>query len=297
METKKFIQFGTFSVAIALPLLILFIFLSFTIGLEENWLLVLFGLMSLFMLFLLLMFYRMVIVVDQTSVSFILGIGLLYKKYPIDQLKDCRPVVNSLVYGIGIRPILNGLLYNVTGTKAIELTFNESEKVIRLGTDKPDEIAEMVMGILKKAHQPIDYSLTKRRNSQVRNQYILVGAVFAAIFLLTLFGNQDPKITVKNEYFVIGGMYGGSINYTDITQLDTVSRMPAIQMRTNGYAFGKICKGNFRLKEEGYAKIFVNFNSSPFIRMRLKSEKLFYINFKDRLKTITLFMSIRDKMH
>jgi hypothetical protein len=294
METKKFVQFGTFSVVISLSLFVIFTILALTIGLEDISYFITFGITSLIMLFLLICFYRMVIEVNQTDLSFSMGIGLFKGQYRIENLKDCRPVVNSWINGIGMRMISHGWLYNVSGYKAVELTFNNSDKVIRLGTDRPEEIALTVMGYIHKEHEPVDYILTRRNYSPSKNQYLMVIAVFAIIFLFTLYGNRDAKITVINDSFVIGGMYGGTINLGEIDQLDTVTWMPAIQMRTNGYGFGKICKGNFRIKDEGNAKLFVNCGSSPFIRLKLKSGKLYYINFKERQKTIELFEKLRE---
>jgi hypothetical protein len=296
METKKFVQTGIFSVAVALPLLILFVILTFTTGLEDTSLLIIFSMLSLIMLFLLLFFYQIVIEIDQTYISFKMGIGLFHKKYRIDNLDDCQPIVNSFITGIGIRPVSKGWLYNVSGYSAIELTFKDSEKVVRIGTNKPDEIAEIVSGFLNKKIEPIDHPALKRRNTRTRDQYLLVGAVLLIIFLFTLYGNHDAKITVQQDHFVISGIYGGPINYADIIQLDTVTRMPAIQMRTNGYGFGKICKGNFKLKEEGNARLFVDCGASPFIRLQLKSEKVCYINFKNRQKTIDLFKKLKEKI-
>jgi|WetSurMetagenome_2_1015567.scaffolds.fasta_scaffold198276_2 hypothetical protein len=295
METRKFVQFGTFSVAMASSLLVIFLILTFSIGMKDILYLITFGITSLIMLFLLLCFYQMVIEVNQTYLSFSMGIGLFRGQYRIENLKECRPVVNSWINGIGMRMISHGWLYNVSGYKAVELTFKDSDRVIRLGTNQPEEIAKIVMGYLHKEHEPVDYTVTRRSYSPSKNQYLMVVAVFAIIFLFTLYGNQDAKITVKNDSFVIEGMYGGTISFANISQLDTVTWMPAIQMRTNGYGFGKICKGNFRLKDEGNAKLFVNCGSSPFIRLKLKSEKLYYFNFKERQKTIELFERLREK--
>jgi hypothetical protein len=296
METKKFVQPGIFSMAVSLPLLALFIVLIFTTGLGNSSLIFLFSTLSLIMLFLFLFTYRMVIEIDQTHISFKMGIGLFHRKYRIDSLNDCFPVTNSLIGGTGIRRFSKGWLYNVSGNKAVELTFKDSEKLIRLGTNKPEEIAKLVMGILGKEHEAIDYTLSKRRNTRARNQYLLFGAVVVIIVLFNLYGLRSPKITLDKDYFIIGGLYGGSINYREIDHIDTLTAMPDIQMKTDGFAFSKVCKGNFWLKEEGNARLFINRSGSPFIKMRLNSGKVYYINFKERQKTIELFENLREKV-
>ena len=89
----------------------------------------------------------------------------------------------------------------------------------------------------------------------------------------------------------IKGFYGIKVNYSEILSLDTISRLPGIKLRTNGYAFGKTLKGNFMLSDNSQAKLFIKKGSSPFIHLETKEINL-YLNFEDPYKTVVLFDSI-----
>ena len=97
----------------------------------------------------LLFFYKLTICIDSKKVSFQLGVGWFGRSYPLSEIKSCKPVRNSIFYGIGIRLIPGGWLYNVSGFKAIELKFHNRRKVVRIGTDKPEEVADLVESAIK----------------------------------------------------------------------------------------------------------------------------------------------------
>lgn len=91
--------------------------------------------------------------------------------------------------------------------------------------------------------------------------------------------------------FSIKSMYGLTIKYSDIKQLDTISSLPRIRLRTNGYAFGKTLKGNFTLNDWTKVKLFIKRGSPPYIF--IKTDKInLYINFKNPAKTLDLFDDI-----
>ena len=73
-----------------------------------------------------------------------MGMGLIKKTYQLSDIKSCTPIKNNIINGWGIRRILGGWLYNVSGFQAIEIRFKNNPKVIRIGTDKPEEIVEEV---------------------------------------------------------------------------------------------------------------------------------------------------------
>ena len=144
METKKYTQSGTFAITIFLLLIVLVtgrLILSLQTGGSEG----IIHYVVLFSLIIgLLFFYKLTIQVDVTQVSFKFGIGLFGKSYNLSDIKSVRPVRNSLISGLGIRILFNGWLYNVSGFKAIELEFKSRSSVVRIGTDRPEEISEII---------------------------------------------------------------------------------------------------------------------------------------------------------
>jgi hypothetical protein len=90
-----------------------------------------------------LLFYRLTIFVDSEFVRFTFGIGLIRGKYKLSSIKSCR-TISYFPMGLGIRWRPGVLLFNVSGTKAIELTINGYKRKIWLGTDVPDELTEFI---------------------------------------------------------------------------------------------------------------------------------------------------------
>jgi hypothetical protein len=52
-------------------------------------------------------------------------------------------VRNPWYYGWGIRITPDGLLYNVSGTRAVEITLTDGSK-LRLGTDEPEALCQAI---------------------------------------------------------------------------------------------------------------------------------------------------------
>lgn len=91
-----------------------------------------------------LFFYRIVIEADEKEVRFSMGIGWLKKSYPIENIESCKVVKNKWWYGWGIRYFPGGILYNVSGLQAIELKFKDRKSVVRLGTNRPEELCRFI---------------------------------------------------------------------------------------------------------------------------------------------------------
>ena len=246
----------------------------------------------------LLTFYKLTIIVDSEYVSFKLGLGLISKKYKISNLKVCKPVTNSVFNGIGIRMMPNGWLYNVSGLKAIELQFINKDSVIRIGTNNPEEISQLIQSRIggENNENSEDLLSIKKGNSfsAIRTGFysiIVLVILIPLVIILTFQG--DTKVQFDVEGFKINGIYGVTIPYADIEQIDTVSKVPKILSRTNGYAHGKTLVGNFRFKDNSDAKLFIKKGFGPFILIKSKNNVPIYINFEKDEETIELFNKLK----
>src|ERR1035437_3834138 len=137
-------QTGWLIIGIISPLTFFLIFQLFKEGMTDTSGTIILGSVIVIMIACLLIFYKLSISIDSNELKFWFGFGLVSKKYNLDQIKGCKPVRNSPLYGWGIRMIPNGWLYNVSGLKAIELSFKQSSKKIRIGTNQPEEIAAYI---------------------------------------------------------------------------------------------------------------------------------------------------------
>jgi len=289
METKKYTQFGTFTVIVLGSALIICIVIMIIAGFKDLVPIGIMGFVVLILLICLLIFYKLTITIDNTYIRFSLGTGLIAKKYLISDIQSCKSVSNNPVYGIGIRKIPKGWLYNVSGFKAIEIKFKNSKSIVRIGTDRPDEIAEIISQMIKPDQSGSDTEYKNKTGFLLASIIIAITLLFPLILILT--GNRDPRITIFKSGFKISGMYSLTINYSDIKQLDTLSVLPRIQMKTNGYAFGKYLKGNFRLQNKENAKLFITRRVTPYILIRTENLNV-YLNFKVSKKTVDLFNTL-----
>jgi hypothetical protein len=91
--------------------------------------------------------------IDDTYLSFKLGIGLVKKRYEIANIQSCRPYIGiSMRMGVGSKMALNGnrlKYYIVNGFKTIELRFHDRPKLtVLIGTNQPDEISRYVQSLI-----------------------------------------------------------------------------------------------------------------------------------------------------
>jgi Bacterial PH domain len=80
------------------------------------------------------LFYGMTTKITSDSITVSFGIGLIRKKIPLARIKSVEAVKSPWYYGWGIRIIPNGMLYNMSGNNGVELKFNDTNSIIRIGT-------------------------------------------------------------------------------------------------------------------------------------------------------------------
>ena len=127
--------------------------------------------------------------------------------------------------------------------------------------------------------------------------------IIVILLILILFNRYQGKGTGINLYednFDISGMYGLTINYSDIYQINIISEMPEIGMRTNGYYFMNVCKGYFIVRDIGNTYLNLNLKYPPYIRIVLVNEANIFINLNNEKDTIELYdklvhMTLKNK--
>ena len=89
---------------------------------------------SIIFIIVLLLFFQMKTSVDSNTIQISYGIGLIKKTIRINEIESVIIVRNKWYYGIGIRMLKNGWLYNIQGLNAIELKMKNSKSIVRIGT-------------------------------------------------------------------------------------------------------------------------------------------------------------------
>lgn len=295
METKKFTQFGTFLVILLLPVLLL----SIALIIKSDTAFFIHLLAALIVLPCLLIFYKLTIIVDDKTVSFRMGIGLVKKTYKLSEIKSCKPVTNSLLTGIGIRVLGNGMLYNVSGLKAIELRFKYKSSIVRIGTNKPEEISRLIQSLIGGEEMTVNMtesSIKDNKNPEWMGSLLWITPIILLLIISLAFipSIRDIRAEANDKELKIKGAYGITIPYAEITQVDTLSNLPGISLRTNGYGGGNTLIGNFKMVDGSHSKLFIKRGFPPYIVIQSKDRAPIYINFKDNQKTRDLYMALKQ---
>ena len=135
MNAYRHTQFGTVIVVTMVAVIPLAVLRAWLAGTATVAWLILGGLVVV-----LALFANLTVEIDTEHLRIRFGIGLIRKRFPLDQIDTCRPVRNSWLYGWGIRLTPHGWLYNVSGREAVELKM-KSGKTCRIGTDEPEVLA------------------------------------------------------------------------------------------------------------------------------------------------------------
>ncbi len=102
------------------------------------------GWIAIFLLVLtLFIFGSLTIEVTSEKLKWYFGIGLVRKSIFLQEIQTVSIVKNPWYYGWGIRLTPHGWLYNVSGTRGVEIELKSGKK-FRLGSDEPEKLAEVI---------------------------------------------------------------------------------------------------------------------------------------------------------
>ncbi|MCB0666254.1 MAG: hypothetical protein KDC80_10545 [Saprospiraceae bacterium] len=85
-----------------------------------------------------LMFYGLRTTINDDTIQLKYGIGIITINFSISEIQSVRPVRNPWYYGIGIRVIPGGMLYNAHGLDAVEIRFKSRKSKVRIGSGEPE---------------------------------------------------------------------------------------------------------------------------------------------------------------
>ena len=89
------------------------------------------------------LFSSLTVEVGDGELRFHFGPGFWRKRFPLDEITGATPTQSSWWEGWGIRFTPRGMLYNVSGTNAVEIEL-PSGKRFRIGTDEPEALVQAV---------------------------------------------------------------------------------------------------------------------------------------------------------
>jgi hypothetical protein len=91
-----------------------------------------------------LLFYGMATKISDGVITIAFGIGLIRKRIVLKRISTIEVIKTPWYYGYGIRFIPNGVLYNVSGTDGVEIKFNSTERVVRIGTKDSIKLKQQI---------------------------------------------------------------------------------------------------------------------------------------------------------
>jgi hypothetical protein len=163
---------------------------------------------------------------------------------------------------------------------------------MRIGTDRPEEIAEVVRGKITGGQAGSFYEKNGKQGIYYTVALLSIIIIIPVVIIVT--GRRETEVTFLDSSLTISGMYGLSVSYTDIIQVDTLQVLPGIRARTNGFAAGKILKGHFKLDDQSKVMLFIREGIPPYISIKTTTTTI-YLNSGNSLKTRELFKTIKDR--
>lgn len=239
-------------------------------------------------------FAMLTVTVTGEAIEVSFGHGALKRRVPLAHVRGWRIVHCPLYYGIGMRLIPGGTLYNVRSGPAVELLL-ENGRVLRIGSDEPRRLVEALAVV----HQPSvpDYASVALTVKPGGRRRLVVFALLPLAIALMFWGirasEKPPRVTMSHQGMKISsGVYGVDLPWSIITDVSVEQTLPRIIRRTNGYALGGTLRGYFRVEGLGPVRLFVERNQPPFVRISSSTQGVIYIGLGSGGATRQLFREI-----
>lgn len=142
----------------------------------------------------------------------------------------------------------------------------------------------------------LNYQFNKRNQLKSKRTWIGVGFILLCIVGLNVYGCLDANISLNQNNLKVHGIYWAEIGYKKISQINLVQNLPEIETKTNGFAFMHYDKGHFELHGVGYAELWVDVDTPPFLHIKTKDGKTFYLNYSNAEKTRKLYGELKTKV-
>jgi hypothetical protein len=236
--------------------------------------------------------------IDDRRMLVKMGIGLIRRTIPLNAIRAFAPVTNRWYYGWGVRFTPYGMLYNVSGLRAVEILLDSGRR-IRIGTDEPDVLARALAAATHRsgAASPDEFPRDTGWWSRVR----LIGGGISVLVIAWIAWSfyaysKPPAVEISTFRFQVGtGLHGADLPLADIQSVTLVDALPPILVRTNGFASGGLLRGNFTLEQWGSGKLFINRNVPPYVVVRMP-DTFVAVNFENPDRTRELYEELKARV-
>ena len=144
MKDYEEFQFSWLIIVLILPsqVLITYFFIN-NIG-DKSFSVAGFIIVSSLLLLTCLFFYGLTTKVSADKITVVFGIGFPRRTIAINRIKSVEQVKTTWYYGWGIRYFPGGVLYNISGLAGVEIKFNDTKDVIRIGSKDSHKLKEEI---------------------------------------------------------------------------------------------------------------------------------------------------------
>ena len=144
------------------------------------------------------------------------------------------------------------------------------------------------VAILVVKSQKFDHNKSKK----TKLTYFILGLVFLFVIGLLTYGFIPSKITYSNDTIRFSGMYGFELSLTEIDTVELSDILPEIKIRTNGFSFGPVKKGFFKLDKFGKTRLLIHSDAAPYLTIFKSNGDKIIVNSKDRVETERIYGKI-----
>ncbi|MCG6926876.1 MAG: hypothetical protein LJF30_16410 [Acidobacteria bacterium] len=221
----------------------------------------------------LLLFSTLTVEVGREALRLRFGVGLIRKRFALTEIRGWEAVRNPWYCGWGIRLTPGGVLWNVSGYDAVELTLADGRR-FRIGTDEP---AALVAAIARARPgvSPVSAAGTLPLTAPGARAWVPLLLVVLALLLVLgpIFWLQmrPPAVSVRADGFEVESLfYGTTLAADDITAISLETTLPRVLARTNGFAAAGILRGHFNVEGLGSGRLYVDAGAAPYVLVRLR---------------------------
>jgi hypothetical protein len=241
-----------------------------------------------------LLFGTLTVEVDHEAVRLRFGVGLVRKRLPLRDVQAWREVRNPWYCGWGIHAAPGGVLWNVSGLDAVELTL-DGGRHFRIGSDEPADLAAAIArtkGTLAQTSASATALSPPASEGFAWARWlpaIVVGVTLVGIAGLFWTQRRPPGVNVGPEGLRVDTLfYGATFAADDITAVSLERSLPRVLARTNGFAGAGTLRGWFRLERLGEGRLYVEEGRAPYVLVRLR-EGFAIVSFREPERTRALF--------
>lgn len=144
----------------------------------------------------------------------------------------------------------------------------------------------------------ITYNLgTKKGRRIYYGSLIFAGIIVIGVtFNLIRFDHANFTLNVDNNIVKINApTYGTEFNIDDIQEISMINKLPS-GIRTNGVGASTYNLGNFSIKDYGQSKLYVYFENSNCISIKLKNNTYIFFNSKSNDETLEYYNELQKAL-